>query len=163
VGGRVIVPSASAGSGTLFGLSGGQLRRIGVAVLVVGFVLFLIGAVLPFLAIQGVMQDPFDPGAIGRVGGLFVFSFILSVIGIILIVIGGIALRFGMIRPVSGYLATEAAPAIQTAAAAVGGGLRDVGFGAPAAPSRDVRIKCRNCGYLETEDAEFCSKCGQRL
>jgi len=26
-----------------------------------------------------------------------------------------------------------------------------------------VRIKCRNCGYLETEDAEFCSKCGQRL
>jgi hypothetical protein len=147
----------------LFGLSGGQLRRIGVAALVVGFVLFLIGALLPFLAIQGVMQDPFNPGAIDRVGGLFVFSFILSVIGIILIVVGGIALRFGMIRPVSGYLATEAAPAIQTAAAAFGGGLREVGFGAPASPSHDVRIKCRNCGYLETEDAEFCSKCGQRL
>jgi ABC-type multidrug transport system fused ATPase/permease subunit len=24
-----------------------------------------------------------------------------------------------------------------------------------------IKIKCRNCGYLETEDAEFCSKCGQ--
>jgi hypothetical protein len=24
-----------------------------------------------------------------------------------------------------------------------------------------VKVKCRNCGYLETEDAEFCSKCGQ--
>ena len=26
-----------------------------------------------------------------------------------------------------------------------------------------VKIKCRNCGYLETEDAEFCSKCGKAL
>ena len=26
-----------------------------------------------------------------------------------------------------------------------------------------VKIKCRNCGYLETEDAEFCSKCGQAV
>jgi len=24
-----------------------------------------------------------------------------------------------------------------------------------------IKVKCRNCGYLETEDAEFCSKCGQ--
>jgi uncharacterized OB-fold protein len=26
-----------------------------------------------------------------------------------------------------------------------------------------IKIKCRNCGYLETEDAEFCSKCGQTM
>ena len=26
-----------------------------------------------------------------------------------------------------------------------------------------VKVKCRNCGYLETEDAEFCSKCGQTV
>ncbi len=26
-----------------------------------------------------------------------------------------------------------------------------------------VKVKCRNCGYLETEDAEFCSKCGQTI
>ena len=34
----------------------------------------------------------------------------------------------------------------------IGGGGREV-----------VKIKCRNCGYLETEDAEFCSKCGQAM
>ena len=26
-----------------------------------------------------------------------------------------------------------------------------------------IRVKCRNCGFLETEDAEFCSKCGQAM
>lgn len=128
-----------------------------------GLLLFLGSAVLPFLAIQGVMQDPFNPNATGSAMGSFIIAFLLGAIGIVLLVIGAIALRFGMIRPVSSYVATEAAPAIQTAAAALGGGLREVGFGAPAAPSPDVRIKCRNCGYLETEDAEFCSKCGQRL
>ena len=74
-----------------------------------------------------------------------------------------IALRLGLVRPVTGYVATEAAPAIETAATAFGTGLRDAGFGAPGVGGTVVRVKCRNCGYLETEDAEFCSKCGQRL
>jgi uncharacterized protein YacL len=26
-----------------------------------------------------------------------------------------------------------------------------------------VKVKCRNCGYLETEDAKFCSQCQQPL
>jgi uncharacterized OB-fold protein len=26
-----------------------------------------------------------------------------------------------------------------------------------------VRIKCRNCGTLEAEDAAFCRKCGKPL
>ncbi|TFG21426.1 MAG: zinc ribbon domain-containing protein [Promethearchaeota archaeon] len=26
-----------------------------------------------------------------------------------------------------------------------------------------IKVKCRNCGYLESEDAEFCSKCGQSI
>lgn len=26
-----------------------------------------------------------------------------------------------------------------------------------------VKVKCRECGFLETEDAEFCSKCGKRM
>jgi len=147
----------------LFGLSGARLRLIGVVALLAGLVLFLGSTVLPFLAIQGVTQDPFNPSTPGTIMGSFVLAFILGAIGIVLFVIGAIALRFGMIRPVASYVATEAAPAIQTAAAAVGGALREVGFGSPVAQSPDVRVKCRNCGYLETEDAEFCSKCGQRL
>jgi hypothetical protein len=31
------------------------------------------------------------------------------------------------------------------------------------APKEVVRIKCRNCGNLEAEDAEFCRKCGKPL
>ena len=34
----------------------------------------------------------------------------------------------------------------------------------PQAPAKDViRIKCRNCGSLEAEDAAFCRKCGKPL
>jgi hypothetical protein len=137
---------------------------VGVVLIAVGFLLFLVAAILPFLAIQGFMQQPFNPSGPGAAIGSFMLSFVLGAIGIVLLGIGGFALRFGMIRPVSSFIATEAAPAIQTAAAALGGGLRQVGFGAPAAPpAPEVRVKCRNCGYLETEDAEFCSKCGQRM
>lgn len=32
-----------------------------------------------------------------------------------------------------------------------------------AAPKEVVKIKCRNCGSLESEDATFCRKCGQAL
>lgn len=35
---------------------------------------------------------------------------------------------------------------------------------APQTPAKEVvRIKCRNCGSLEAEDAAFCRKCGKAL
>jgi uncharacterized OB-fold protein len=30
-------------------------------------------------------------------------------------------------------------------------------------PQEVVRVKCRNCGSLEAEDAVYCRKCGQPL
>lgn len=162
--------SAPSAAGTLFGFSGARLRWIGVVLLAAGFVLFLVSAVLPFFAMIGFMSNPFGHngfgfGGFGSMMASIMLSFVLGTIGIVLIGIGGYALRLGLIRPVTGYVAVEAAPAIRTAAAALGGGLHDAGFGSgPATGARaDVRVKCRNCGYLETEDAEFCSKCGQRL
>jgi hypothetical protein len=157
------VPPGAIQSGTLFGLSGEKLRRVGVTLLIVGLVMFL-GSMFPvLLAIGRVAADPFQPGGFGLVAGSFFLSFLLGAVGVILVGVGGLALRLGMVRPVSGYLATEAGPAIRTASSAIGAGLRDVGFGPSAAPPTVVRVKCRNCGYLETEDAEFCSKCGQRM
>lgn len=42
-----------------------------------------------------------------------------------------------------------------------------VGTTAPAAgtapPKEVVKVKCRNCGSLEMEDASYCRKCGQPL
>lgn len=34
---------------------------------------------------------------------------------------------------------------------------------AVAAPKETVKVKCRNCGSLEPEDAAFCHKCGQAI
>ena len=42
-------------------------------------------------------------------------------------------------------------------------GLKKHGMGIGTGGKEVVKIKCRNCGYLETEDAEFCSKCGQSM
>ena len=33
----------------------------------------------------------------------------------------------------------------------------------PAPPTEVVKVKCRNCGNLEMEDAAFCRKCGEPL
>jgi hypothetical protein len=42
-------------------------------------------------------------------------------------------------------------------------GLKKHGMSIGGGGKEVVKIKCRNCGYLETEDAEFCSKCGQTM
>ena len=96
-------------------------------------------------------------------------------------IIGGIALFIGFAmfgfglqlfltanaRAISKYAATEAAPAasIMTEAVASGfsKGMKGSGIGLGSSEREVIRIKCRNCGYLETEDADFCSKCGQRM
>ncbi|PHP53690.1 hypothetical protein [Actinomyces ruminis] len=48
----------------------------------------------------------------------------------------------------------EEVPTLQTA---LGGSAKT------ASPAEVVRLRCRSCGYLETEDATFCSQCGQRI
>ena len=36
--------------------------------------------------------------------------------------------------------------------------------GREKAPEKEVvKVKCQECGHLEDEDAEFCSKCGKRI
>ncbi len=35
--------------------------------------------------------------------------------------------------------------------------------GSPTPPKEVVKVKCRNCGNLEAEDAAFCRKCGEAL
>ena len=37
------------------------------------------------------------------------------------------------------------------------------GLGGMGSGENVIKVKCRNCGFLETEDAEFCSKCGERI
>jgi ribosomal protein L40E len=36
-------------------------------------------------------------------------------------------------------------------------------IGTAAAPTPQVKVKCRNCGSLEEEDAAYCRKCGKPI
>src|SRR2546427_10922354 len=123
-------PSAASPAGaTFFGLSGSRLRQVGVALMGIGLVLFFLSFVPILLAFNSFMQNPF--GSAGSMFGSFFLSFLIGALGIILLGVGGFPLRLGLVRPVTSYVATEAAPAIQTAATAFGEGIREAGVGNP--------------------------------
>src|SRR3989442_7277424 len=129
-------PSAASPAGaTFFGLSGSRLRQVGVALMGIGLVLFFLSFVPILLAFNRFMQDPF--GSAGSMFGSFFVSFLIGAIGIITLGVGGFALRLGLVRPVTGYVATEAAPAIQTAATAFAAGIREAGFRASRGRSEE--------------------------
>lgn len=83
-------------------------------------------------------------------------------------IIPGLGLIYiSQFRKVASYIATEASPAIETGSHAfgkgMGTGLKEAGIGTSNTPKEVIKIKCPHCGYLESEDAEFCSKCGKKI
>ncbi len=142
--------------GSLFGLGRGSLTAIGAILMVIGIILFLVSAT----SMMAPSSNPFDFAANqARMNSSFVTAFI----GIIFLALGFGALRLGLIRPVTTYVASEASPAIERVSEAAAGGLKK-GFGANPLKSESlVKVKCRNCGYLESEDAIYCGKCGKPL
>ena len=158
----------STNSSSLFGFSGKNLRLIGIVLLVVGLVMFLAGAVymLGGVTAPTMATDPsawFSSSVAHMLGG-----FVIIAVGMVLMGIGGFALRFGLIRPVTSFVAEEASPALETASMAIGRGWGEartqLGQTAPPpAAATVIKVKCKNCGYLDSEDATYCSKCGQPL
>ena len=146
----------SSDDGSLFGLGRGSLTAIGAVLIVIGIILFLAAAT----TLMAPSSNPFDFAANqARMSS----AFGTAVVGMILLGVGGVALRLGLIRPVTTYVASEASPAIERVSEAAGEGLRQ-GFGAnPLQSGSIVKVKCRNCGYLENEDAVYCGKCGKPL
>src|SRR2546428_12455439 len=140
-------PSAASPAGaTFFGLSGSRLRQVGIALMGIGLVLFFLSFVPILLAFNRFMQDPF--GSAGSMFGSFFVSFLIGAIGIITLGVGGFALRLGLVRPVTGYVATEAAPAIQTAATAFAAGIREAGLRGPGGRGAPPRREGRHRGEL---------------
>ncbi len=83
-------------------------------------------------------------------------------IGGFMMVIGFGLIRFSLVRPLSKYYASEGSPGIKIASKSMGEGLKE--SGAFSNNKREIiKIKCPHCGYLESEDAEFCSKCGKKI
>ncbi len=146
----------SGDEGSLFGLSRGSLTAIGAILMVIGIIILLAAAT----SLTTPTSDPFDFAANQvRMNS----SFVTAAIGMILLAVGFGALKFGMIRPVTTYVASEASPAIERVSEAAAEGLKK-GFGAnPLTGESVVKVKCRNCGYLENEDAMYCGKCGKPL
>ena len=85
-----------------------------------------------------------------------------SAVGLLMIFFGVVLLKFSFIRPISKYIATEASPAITKASHAIGQGLKESGA-FDSSQKEIIKVKCPHCGYLESEDADFCSKCGKKL
>lgn len=153
------------GGASLFGLSGRRLRGLGIVLVIIGIALFIggastmmSGATSPQPVIDRFQQAP----------GHAMTGFALAGIGIVSLAVGSWALRLGLIRPVSRFLAEEASPAIVTASAAIGRGFTQAGLTMPApvtAPGAQtvVKVKCKNCGHLNEESARFCDACGQTL
>ena len=142
--------------GSLFGLGRGSLTAIGAVLMVIGIILFLEAAT----SLMAPSPNPFDFAANqARMNS----SFVTAVIGMVFLAVGGGALKFGLIRPVATYVASEASPAVERVSEAAAEGLRR-GLGVNSLRSDSVvKVKCRNCGYLENEDAIYCGKCGRPL
>jgi len=83
-------------------------------------------------------------------------------LGSFMVVIGFGLVRVSLTRPVSEYYATELSPATEITGRSIGNGLYQSGFGR-SEPKEIIKIRCSHCGYLETEDARFCSKCGNKI
>lgn len=146
------------------------LRIIGAILLIIGLIIVLIGASQQSSTAMG-NEDWFEQSS----AGMFkIFG------GLVLIIIGAILLYVSFIRRVASYYAEELSPALETATDAVGAGItrgiqRSGGIkldiqtsgqaqhSSPVEPREVIKIKCRSCGYLETEDADFCSKCGKKM
>ena len=144
-----------------------SIRIIGIILLVAGIGLFLFGITNIFT----VFTTPTDWANFAQQSSNMMGSF---VIGGFSIVIGFALIGFGYqmyfathIRGLARFAATETAPAAEVMTEAVASGLSrglTKEGRSPFSSSKEViKLKCRNCGYLETEDADFCSKCGERM
>jgi hypothetical protein len=122
------------------------MRAAGIPLLVIGVILVIIG----FSSFGSENFEETNSNLIMFAAGGF------------LLLIGFILVGLTIIRPMAKYYATEAHPGIETASHAIGSGLKESGF-ETSQTKEVIKIKCPHCGYLESEDAEFCSKCGKEI
>jgi hypothetical protein len=93
-------------------------------------------------------------------------------IGVFFIMIGFAMIYYSQLRRITSFVATETAPAMTTTTHAAGDGLMSgineaggikINVAGSGATNEVIKIKCRNCGYHESIDAEYCSKCGNKI
>jgi predicted nucleic-acid-binding Zn-ribbon protein len=123
-----------------------MMRIIGLPFLILGIILLIFGFV------------SFATGSFSQaLGNMAIFA-----AGGIMMVIGFGLVSLSIVKPMSKYYATEASSAIKIASKSFGEGIKESNV---LANNRKeiIKIKCPHCGYLESEDADFCSKCGKKI
>jgi len=118
-----------------------------------GIPLVIVGIILVIYGFTSFASASFDEAF----GYMMIFA-----AGGFLTMIGFMLVGLTLIRPYSKYLATEASPAIKIASESLGEGLKESGIGT-GQQKEIIKVKCPHCGYLDSEDAEFCSKCGKKI
>ncbi|MBN1280327.1 MAG: zinc ribbon domain-containing protein [Candidatus Thermoplasmatota archaeon] len=158
-----------------------KIFLLGILLLVIGIVLSIIGllgVVSSFTNIGFNFNQIFDQQSfaqqsqqMSQTSGNALVSGIIFAIGLILCMFGGYLIFFSKLGNVASYVANETAPAVGTVTHAVGKGLMSgvneaggIQLNVQGMSGKEViKVKCSHCGYLESEDAEFCSKCGKPL
>ncbi len=121
--------------------------------LIIGVPLLILGA---FLVISGFSSLGLS-GFKESKNSMFSFA-----IGAFLILIGFFLVGLTIIKPMSKYTATEASSGVKTIGQSFGDGLEKSRFDS-SEKKEIIKIKCPHCGYLESEDAKFCSKCSKKI
>jgi hypothetical protein len=144
-----------------------KYRKYGLILLMAGLALVILGGLSLFSVFTSSPNfDDFNT-FVSKQMMSFIIGGAFLMIGFICITVGYQLYFVTHLRGIARYTATETAPATEIMTEAVASGLSR-GFakegGSPFSQGKEiVKIKCRNCGYLETEDADFCSKCGERI
>jgi len=136
------------------------MLAIGAILLIVGIILLIYG----FMNFGGLFGQSTDTQqAILQKSNTGFNSIMIMAAGGFMLVIGIGLIYWSQFRRVASYVATEASPALTTASNAIGKGLKESDAMGNKSEKEVIKIKCRHCGYLESEDAEFCSKCGKKV
>jgi len=142
--------------------------------LVLGIVLIIVSITFFILGFTSFPSAEDEPDVIGDTHEEFSEKMDISAEksgrAITYLAIGGFTLIPGLFliyisqfRKVVSYVATEASPGLTTASRAIGSGLKESGAMGSNAPKEVIKVKCPHCGYLDSEDAEYCSKCGKKI
>lgn len=134
--------------------------------IIIGLIMIIIGIPLAIIGFSSFieLQANFFSLSFEESSALSAQAFANMVPGMFLIVIGIGLLRFGYIGKVSKYIADETGPAISSVTKSITSGIKEGGgIDLTVHSDTNIRIKCRNCGTLNDEEATYCDKCGSQL
>ena len=133
---------------------------------IIGSILIIIGIPLAIIGFSSIiiLQANFFSLSLEESSALSAQAFGCLVPGMFLTVIGLGVLRVGYVGKMSKYIADETGPAISSVTKSITSGIKE-GGGIDITGHSDtvIRIKCRNCGTLNDEEATYCDNCGSQL